>query len=92
MVRYNWHDDKKLSNTQRHLLDFEDAWKVFENPYKVTLESARGDEVRFMDLAYVDEQLLVLVYTLRGDVVRVISYRRAKHPKETRLYDAARGW
>ena len=58
-------------------------------PDKLTLESPRGTEARFMDVALVEVAgvVLVLVYVLRHpNNVRAISLRRASK-QERQLYD-----
>lgn len=70
---------KRKSNLKKHGLDFKDAHLVYENPEKCTYEASRGDEYRLMDvaLALIKGKLLTLVYSERGDDVRVISFRNA---------------
>lgn len=86
-----WDEKKRLSNLKKHDLDFANASLVFENPDKVTLPSSRGREERYLDLAMVREvgMILALVYTLRDETVRVISFRIASR-RERKLYEQAR--
>jgi uncharacterized DUF497 family protein len=65
-----------------------DAPLVFNAVNKLTIESARADEARLMDVAMVEVAgvVLVLVYVLREPKqVRAISLRRASK-QERRLY------
>jgi len=72
-----WDEAKRKSNLKKHGLDFRDAHLVYDNPDKCTYDSSRGGERRLMDVAFavVRGRLLALVYTERGDDVRVISFR-----------------
>jgi hypothetical protein len=74
-----WDEAKRESNLRKHGLDFRDAHLVYENPDKCTYDSSREGERRWMDIAFavVKGRLLTLVYTERGDDVRVISFRPA---------------
>lgn len=74
-----WDERKRLSNTKKHGLDFNDARLVYDNPEKLTYRASHEDEVRQMDLALVliKGRVLALVYTERGVDVRVISFRPA---------------
>jgi hypothetical protein len=76
---YVWDEEKRKSNLKKHGLDFRDAYLVYENPEKCTYDASRDDEYRLMDvaLAVIRGKLLTLVYTERGDEVRVISLRRS---------------
>ena len=87
---YEWDERKRTGNLEKHGLDFADAWKVFEASVKVTLPVPHPEsgEVRWIDIAEIAGVLLVLVYTVRGDSVRNISFRNAKR-KERRIFYAA---
>jgi len=89
MIVYEWYEDKRLSNLERHKLDFRKAGLVYEHPGKITLKSRYLHEPRLVDMAEVDGLVPVLVYTMRGEAVRCISYRYAKR-KERRIYDEQR--
>ena len=87
---FEWDERKRIGNIEKHGLDFADAWKVFEASVKVTLPMPHTEfgEVRWIDIAEVAGVVLVLVYTMRGESVRTISFRNAKR-KERRMFDAA---
>ncbi len=74
------------SNILKHGLSLRDAPLVFNTPNKLTLESAKADEARLMDVALVEVVgvVLVLVYVMRDpDEVRAISLRRASKQERT---------
>ncbi len=74
-----WDEAKRQSNLKKHGLDFKDAHLVYENPDKCTYEASQRGERRLMDLAtaVIHSRLLTLIYTERGDDVRLISFRPA---------------
>ncbi len=86
---YVWDEAKRKSNLKKHGLDFKDAYLIYENPDKCTYEASREDEYRMMDvaLAVIKGRLLTLVYTERGDDVRVISFRNSSR-EERKQYEA----
>jgi uncharacterized protein len=84
---YEWDETKRLKNLQERQIDFQDADLVFASPERITLKQSGYGEERYLAIAPVEGRLHALVYTMRGDVVRVISYRKARHPKETAIYD-----
>jgi uncharacterized DUF497 family protein len=86
MIAYEWDEAKRLANLFEHKLDFEDAWRVYEATDKVTYQSLYPHEERWIDLAEVEGVVLLLVYTIRGETVRCISFRRARRGRERRLY------
>lgn len=76
---YVWDEAKRKSNLEKHGLDFIDAHLVYENQNKCTYTSNRLGEQRWMDIAMamIHGKLLALIYTLRGENIRVISFRPA---------------
>ena len=86
-----WNEAKRLSNLQKHGLDFRDAHLVYDNPDKCIYDASRQDEYRLMDvaLAVLRGRLLTLVYLEIGDDVRVISFRNASR-EERKQYEQDR--
>ena len=83
-----WDETKRLTNLEKHHLDFADAGLVLSNRYRLEFESIRNEEVRRQTFAYVAEVLTVLpVIWLLGEKRRVISFRRA-HKNERGAYHA----
>jgi uncharacterized DUF497 family protein len=74
-----WDEAKPKTNLNKHGLDFRDAHLVYDNPNKCTYDSSREGERRWMDIAMavIRGRLLALIYTKRGNDVRVISFRSA---------------
>jgi uncharacterized DUF497 family protein len=89
-VYYEWDENKRLLNLEQRKIDFRDADKVYESPEKVTIMQTGYGEERYLALAPLEGRLYALVYTVRGDTVRIVSYRKARHPRETRIYDHER--
>lgn len=88
---YEWDEAKREANLAKHGLDFILAPLIHEADFKLTIHSPRDDESRWVDVAEVADETLVLtlVYTRRRHVIRVISLRRANR-KEHQLYVQAR--
>ena len=83
-----WDETKRLTNLEKHHLDFADAGLVLSNRYRLEFESIQNEEVRRQTFAYVAEVLTVLlVIWLPGEKRRVISFRRA-HKNEREAYHA----
>ena len=85
-----WDDQKARLNLQRHGVDLADAAVALEDERALTVEDPDEDgEQRFVTLC-LDPcgRVLVVVYTWRGEVVRIISARTAtKH--EERQYEVS---
>jgi len=74
----------------KHGIDFADAVTVFSDELSLTAEELSADEPRFVTMgSSANGQVLVVVYTWRGNRIRVISARAAT-PHERRTYERAR--
>jgi uncharacterized DUF497 family protein len=83
---FEWDSAKERANRKKHGVDFRTAAKVFLDPYVIEFDDrdATG-EPRFSAIGLVDGRMLFVVYTMRDDVVRIISARGAE-PHEKRKY------
>lgn len=83
---YQWNRDKAATNLRKHGVDFADAVSVFSDNLAITIPDERFDEERFVTIGLdAFGRVLVVVYTLRGDEIRVISTRKATR-QERRQY------
>ena len=75
---FEWDERKARVNLRRHKVDFADAAAVFEDLRAVTVADENPDEERYATLGMdsVGRQLVV-IYTVRGERIRIISARRA---------------
>jgi uncharacterized DUF497 family protein len=82
-MRYEWDGQKRLSNLQKHGIEFADAVSVLDDTAALTRQDEESEEVRFVTLGTdATGRLLVVVYTHRDeDVIRLISARRATRPE-----------
>ena len=78
---FEWDGAKEQANRKKHGVDFRTAARVFLDPYDL---DATG-EPRFNAIGLVDGRMLFVAYTVRGDIVRVVSARGAE-PHEKRKY------
>jgi uncharacterized protein len=84
---FQYDPNKAVGNLRKHGVSFADAEGVFLDPLSLHRIDAEGEE-RFVAIGKgTAEQFLVVVYTLRGEVIRLISARRAT-PAEIRSYES----
>ncbi len=78
-----WDKRKAHHNLLKHGIAFSDAVSALEDVYALTIEDDTPRERRFVTLGMdAAGRLLVVVYTFRGEVVRLISTRRATSREE----------
>lgn len=84
---FEWDESKSRVNRRKHGVDFADAATVFEDERAVTIADENPDEERYATIG-VDAagRPLVVIYTTRGERIRIISARRATR-RERAEYD-----
>jgi uncharacterized protein len=85
---FAWDAAKAGENIRKHGVDFAAAARVFLDPYRLEQEDTRFPygETRFAVIGMVGVQVLVVMYTPRGERIRFISARKANR-RERRAYD-----
>ncbi|MBS1037222.1 BrnT family toxin [Gluconobacter cerinus] len=83
-MRYDWDEAKRLSNIEKHGVDFVSA-EDFEWDEAFIRASQSSNEPRLVALGPIGERLHVLVYSIETRTVRIISLRKA-NKREVLLY------
>jgi len=83
---FEWDSNKERENIRDHGVNFTDASDVFRDYVRVERHDDDSSEYedRWQTMGFVDDVLFV-VYTERGNTVRIISARVAE-PFERRIY------
>lgn len=85
-MKYQWNKKKAKSNHKKHDIYFADAVAVFSDERAVHIEDDVNGEERFIILGMdAFGRILVVVYTWRGEDIRIISARKAT-PNERKQY------
>lgn len=76
-MHFDWDDDKRRSNIDKHGVDFLDAALIFEGAFVAEIDG-RTDygEVRLTAVGEVDGTFYTVTFTTRGPVIRLISARK----------------
>jgi uncharacterized protein len=86
---YQWNPQKAQSNHRKHGVRFADAVTAFIDDRAIVIEDNESDEDRFAIIGSdAMGRVLVVVYTYRGDDIRIISARKATGA-ERRYYGGA---
>ena len=85
-MRIEFDEAKRVETAKARGLDMARAADVFAGA-TLTVEDDRQDygEVRYITIGFLDEAMVVLVWTRRDDAYRIISMRKANE-RERRLY------
>jgi uncharacterized DUF497 family protein len=88
-VEFEWDEAKNKANILKHGIDFDDAIGIFNGQVLERVDARRDyGEMRIIAIGVVEGRELVLVYTMRGRMCRIISARRARRD-ERRTYRQA---
>jgi uncharacterized protein len=83
---FEWDSSKAQANRRKHGVDFETAAKVLQDPHVIEYDDwGAHDEIRFNAIGLVDGRMFFVTYTIREDIIRIISARGAE-PHEKRKY------
>ena len=86
-MSYQWGPNKAKSNLKKHGVNFADAVGVFEDEDAITIEDEHESESRFITIGRdFLRRILVVVYTFRGVIIRIISARKAT-ARERKIYE-----
>lgn len=87
---FEWDSEKEKININKHGLDFSTAARVFmdENRLEIFDELHSDLEERYITIGMIDNvaYIVVVVYTERGEAIRIISARKATE-NERRMYN-----
>jgi hypothetical protein len=88
-TRFEWDDEKAEANILNQGVTFFEAVTVFGDPVSVICDDDEHSigERRFLTIGRSSQdRILIVSYTERGDVIRVLGAREAE-PKEIRAYE-----
>jgi len=85
-MEFEWDETKRQTNLHQHKVDFVRVLAAFSDPDRQTVVDDRRDygETRFNMLAKIGDRVFHVTYTLRSDVIRIISARKANEREQKR--------
>ena len=86
-MKFEWDEQKRLVNLERHGIDFVDVSKLFDN-WRHTIDDNRFDygEIRFFTLGLLDGRILAVSHTETDDLIRIISVRKANKNEQAKYF------
>ena len=87
-MEFEWDDAKNDACFTHRGFDFSYAVRAFQDEDRIVGRDRRRDyaEDRYRLLGTIEGRVFVVIYTMRGSVVRIISARKA-NARETREYE-----
>ena len=81
---FQWDAGKNRANLRKHGIDFDEAVEIFYAPHLLR-RSRHQSEERWIAVGEAENRMIAVIFTWRGDEVRIISARRARKD-EKRAY------
>ena len=77
-MRFEWDEEKRLSNIRKHGIDLADVWRFFESERVVFIDD-RFDygESRFVSIGILAARIVTVTYTENDETTRIISARKS---------------
>jgi uncharacterized protein len=83
-MEFEWSEAKRLAVVSARQLDFLDGRTLFDGRPFCIAASPRGEEARWVGVGELNGRLIAVVWTLRGETIRIITMRRARDAEERR--------
>jgi uncharacterized DUF497 family protein len=84
-MEFEWDERKRAQIVEDRALDFVSAYRLFDGRPAIHQPTPRNDEERWKTTAEIDGAFFTVIWTWRGENIRVITMRRA-HEQEIRKY------
>jgi uncharacterized protein len=82
---FEWDEPKRAQIIKDRALDFASAHRFFDGRRAIHQPTPRTGEERWKTTAEIEGSFFTIVWTWRGEIIRVITMRRA-HEQEIRKY------
>ena len=90
-LEFEWDENKNKKNIQKHKIDFDTAAEVFDDYFHIVRRDNNHseNEDRYLAIGEIEGRLYLITvsFTERGNVIRIISARRANQAERREYYD-----
>jgi len=86
-MQFEFDSQKSELNKTKHGIDFIAAQQLWEDLNRVVVPARTSDEPRYLLIGRVSGKHWSVVFTVRGEAVRIISVRRSR-PEEIEIYES----
>ena len=83
---FEFDPDKSVVNLKKHGIDFLEAQALWEDVDRLLVPARTQGEARYMLVGKIGQKHWSAIFTYRGEVIRIISVRRARK-EEVDIYE-----
>lgn len=84
---FEYDPTKSALNLSKHGIDFDQAQALWDDPWVLEAPAKTVDEPRFLLIGKIEDKHWAVIWTPRGEAVRIISARRARK-EEIEFYES----
>ena len=85
-MEFEFDINKNKKNKEKHGIDFIEAQKLWEDPYRIEIPAKCLDEPRYLLIGKINDKHWAAIFTYRKNKIRIISVRRARK-NEKEIYE-----
>lgn len=86
-MNFEFDEQKGLSNKLKHGIDFIEAQEIWDDAERIEIPARTTDEPRIMIIGRVGQFIWTGIYTIRNNIIRLISVRKARKD-EKEIYES----
>ncbi len=86
-MEFEFDPGKSKKNKEKHGIDFLEAQKIWDDPYRIEIPTKYVDELRYILIGKIDDNHWAAIFTYRNNRVRLISVRKARK-NEKEIYES----
>ncbi len=77
-MEFEFDPTKSESNSRKHGINFEQAQRLWEDPDRLQVPARTQGEPRYLMIGKIDDKHWSVIFTFRGENVRIVSVRRSR--------------
>jgi len=85
-MKFEFDRNKSQKNKIKHNIGFNEAQKLWKDPFRVEIHAKHIDEPRVLVIAKLNKVIWSAIVTYREDVVRIISVRKSRENEKEIYY------
>ena len=88
-MQFEYDENKSKINKEKHGIDFVEAQKLWQHENALIVPAnIVDDEVQYALISILRDKCYVAIFTLRGEIYRIISVRRCRKNEEKNYHEA----
>ncbi|NBC32574.1 MAG: BrnT family toxin [Alphaproteobacteria bacterium] len=90
-MEFGWDEGKRSRVFHDRQIDLADMRRLFDGRPRLTFPSPRNDEARQVSVGEINGKFFAVVWLWRGDMIWIITARRARRREETQYRHLVQG-